>query len=180
MMVAKISTEHKAEIDRLEEEFNKEISSLSRNEKELKEQLETYSVDNSDLRKKLGDATTLCSKLQEEISRSLETHEEEVQLRLQFESKLNGLHSLHRDLQARYDRAVQDIYGLEALKSVQRDKIEIQNEELLLLRSCKIENEAKVMFQDERIKALLLESDMRFKQVRELEAKLITTHSVIE
>jgi len=34
------------------------------------------------------------------------THEEEVQLRLQFESKLNGLHSLHRDLQAKYERAV--------------------------------------------------------------------------
>ena len=37
-------------------------------------------------------------KLQEEIYKNIRSHEEEVQLRLQFESKLNGLHSLHRDL----------------------------------------------------------------------------------
>lgn len=37
MMVAKISTEHKAEIDRLEDEFNKEIGVLEQNENKLKE-----------------------------------------------------------------------------------------------------------------------------------------------
>ena len=36
-----------------------------------------------------------------------------MQLRLQFESKLNGLHSLHRDLQAKYERALDDIYRLD-------------------------------------------------------------------
>jgi len=45
-------------------------------------------------------------------------------LRLQFESKLNGLHSLHRDLQAKYDRALQDILSLETIKTIQREKVE--------------------------------------------------------
>lgn len=36
------------------------------------------------------------------------------------------------------------------------------------------------MFQDELIKSLTLESEQRFKQVRELEAKLIQTHQTIE
>ena len=37
-------------------------------------------------------------------------HEEEVQLRLQFESKLNSLHALHRDVKAKYSRAAEDIF----------------------------------------------------------------------
>lgn len=62
-------------------------------------------------------------KLQEEIYKNIKTHEEEVQLRLQFESKLNGLHSLHRDLQAKYDRAIEDIYNLEKQGKANKEKI---------------------------------------------------------
>lgn len=52
-------------------------------------------------------------KLQEEMYKNLKAHEEEVSLRLQFEGKLNGLHSMHRDLQAKYERALEEIYRLE-------------------------------------------------------------------
>ena len=54
--------------------------------------------DSSEIRKRLEDEVQLRLKLQEEIYKNIRSHEEEVQLRLQFESKLNGLHSLHRDL----------------------------------------------------------------------------------
>ncbi len=37
------------------------------------------------------------------------SHEDGVKLRLKFESKLNDMHSLHRDLEARYTRAVEEI-----------------------------------------------------------------------
>jgi hypothetical protein len=40
-------------------------------------------------------------------------HEEEVELRLQFESKLNSLHALNRDVKAKYQRATEDIFTLE-------------------------------------------------------------------
>lgn len=63
MMVVKISTEHKAEIDRLEDEFSKEINSLQVNEKNLKIQLEDYSSENSDLKKKLSENSALLKKL---------------------------------------------------------------------------------------------------------------------
>jgi len=53
---------------------------------------------------------------------------------------------LYRDLQAKYDRAVQDILSLETLKSIHKDKIDSQSKELLVLRACKIENEATMMF----------------------------------
>ena len=68
---------------------------------------------NAELKKKLEEETALRTKLQMEIHKNIKSHEEEVQLRLQFESKLNGLHSLHRDLSAKYDRAVEEIYNLQ-------------------------------------------------------------------
>ena len=108
------------------------------------------------------------------------THEEEVQLRLQFESKLNGLHSLHRDLQAKYDRALQDILSLETIKGIQREKVDRQNDELLLLRSNKIDNEATISFQAEKIKTLQLECEQKQKQSRDLENKLTAAHGTIE
>ena len=36
-------------------------------------------------------------------------HEEEVKLRLKFESKLNNLHNDHRELTIRYDRTHTDL-----------------------------------------------------------------------
>ena len=38
-------------------------------------------------------------------------------MRLQFESKLNGLHSLHRDLQAKYAEVVSESDALDYLKN---------------------------------------------------------------
>ena len=47
-------------------------------------------------------------KLQEDFQQNTKNHEEEVQLRLKFESKLNNMHSAHRDLETRYKRVLND------------------------------------------------------------------------
>jgi hypothetical protein len=52
-------------------------------------------------------------KLGEDMALLTRNHEDEVQLRLQFESKLNSLHALHRDVKAKYSRATEDIFTLE-------------------------------------------------------------------
>ena len=68
----------------------------------------------------LNTERSMRKRLQEELGKIQKSQEEEVQLRLQFESKLNGLHSLHRDLEARYERAKQEIYRLETIGNAQR------------------------------------------------------------
>ena len=45
-------------------------------------------------------------KLEEDFAQNTKNHEEEVQLRLKFESKLNNMHSAHRDLESKYKRTV--------------------------------------------------------------------------
>eukprot|EP00831_Metopus_contortus_P069956 TRINITY_DN63157_c0_g1_i1.p4 TRINITY_DN63157_c0_g1~~TRINITY_DN63157_c0_g1_i1.p4 ORF type:complete len:102 (+),score=30.59 TRINITY_DN63157_c0_g1_i1:178-483(+) len=51
-------------------------------------------------------------RMEAEINLSTKSHEEEVQLRLKFETKLNGIYSVYRDLQNRYERAISDVKDL--------------------------------------------------------------------
>ncbi len=48
------------------------------------------------------------------------------------------------------------------------------------MRACKIENEATMMFQSERINALRTESEQRQAQVQDLEKRLIESNTNIE
>ena len=48
-------------------------------------------------------------KIEEEHNQNAKNHEEEVQLRLKFEAKLNNMHSAHRDLETKYKRTRQDL-----------------------------------------------------------------------
>lgn len=52
-------------------------------------------------------------KLEEEYMQNTKNHEEEVQLRLKFESKLNNMHSVHRDLETKYKRALNEMATLQ-------------------------------------------------------------------
>ena len=70
MLLNKISAEHTAEIDRLEEGFIADIKRLTESEKNLKEQLEQFMATNSDLSFRLSEALTLQKKLQDEMSRT--------------------------------------------------------------------------------------------------------------
>ena len=55
--------------------------------------LQKYS---EELEKERTNERTLRLKLEEEFVQNSKNHEEEVQLRLKFEAKLNNMHSLHR------------------------------------------------------------------------------------
>jgi hypothetical protein len=48
----------------------------------------------------------LRQKLEEDFAQNTKNHEEEVQLRLKFESKLNNMHSAHRELESKYKTAL--------------------------------------------------------------------------
>lgn len=95
-----------------------------------------------------------------------------MQLRLKFEQKLNNMHALHRDLQAKYQRALEDIYALETSNASLTKTAAEQKTELVALRSEKVEHESKILFLGERVKQLLQESDMKFRHANELELKL--------
>lgn len=131
--------------------------------------LDDMNRENGEIRKRLDEEIQLRIKLQEEIFKNIRSHEEEVQLRLQFESKLNGLHSLHRDLQAKYERSLEDIYRLEFGSKTIKEKYDLVEAEVINLRSLKIEHESKINYQEERIKSLQVETDQKVRAYQTIE-----------
>ncbi len=55
-----------------------------------------------------------------------------------------------------------------------------QKEELVKLRSDKVEHESKILYQSEKIKQLTLESEMKLRHANELESKLSRALSEVE
>ena len=74
----------------------------------LKESLDHQQKMCEELEREMMNEKQMRLKLQEDFTQNTKNHEEEVQLRLKFESKLNNMHSAHRDLETRYKRVLND------------------------------------------------------------------------
>jgi len=117
MLISKLNEEHREAIDGIEREFSEQVQKMNDNEKHLKDALDTLQKRKDQLEKQKVEEEFLRKKIEEEFNKKVETHEEEVQLRLKFEQKLNNMHALHRDLQSKYQRALEDIYNFETSNS---------------------------------------------------------------
>lgn len=62
-------------------------------------------------------------KLEEDYNQNTKNHEEEVQLRLKFESKLNNMHSAHRELESKYKRVLTDFTTEKKTSKLLEDKL---------------------------------------------------------
>ena len=99
------------------------------------------------MRKELEEAVIDVTTTKQEMKLQREHYEEEVQLRLQFESKLNSLHALHRDVKAMYRRAIEDIHDLEKFNKEKALNLDTQKKELVELKMVKVEHETKIKTQ---------------------------------
>ena len=90
-------------------------------------------------------------KLEEDFTLNNKNHEEEVQLRLKFESKLNNMHSAHRDLETRYKRVLQDLTLTQKNTKVLNEKLMANNDEILALKTTDAENESIINSQSEQL-----------------------------
>jgi len=93
------------------------------NEKKMMDELDNLGRENTDKKIEMDQLTMAYNKLNDDMKFLIDSNEAEVSLRLQFEAKLNSLHALHRDLQAKYDRAKEEIYSLETEKTESKTTI---------------------------------------------------------
>lgn len=93
-------------------------------------------------------------KLEEEYMQNTKNHEEEVQLRLKFESKLNNMHSAHRDLESKYKRVLNDLSNSQKNVKILNENLTEKTTEITKLKTIKAENESKLLTNDEEISQL--------------------------
>lgn len=111
-------------------------------------------------------------KLEEEYTQNTKNHEEEVQLRLKFEAKLNSMHSRHRELNTKYERAVKDLKEISQVKEKQAIDIDDMNNQIVDLQKEVVAKVSIISHQKEKQQGLEREIDIKVKQMSELEKRL--------
>ena len=81
------------------------------------------------------------------------------------------MHSVHRDLETKYKRALSELAGLQTINDQLYSKNGTQAEEITALKTAKAEMESKISYNDEKIAGLLREVTIKAKQVGDLEGK---------
>ena len=94
-------------------------------------------------------------KLEEEYVQNTKNHEEEVQLRLKFESKLNNMHSSHRDLETKYKRTRQDLAQATQEKDLLNEQLTTYHSEITELKQKNTEQQSRIVNQKEKIEGLI-------------------------
>eukprot|EP00826_Nyctotherus_ovalis_P014173 TRINITY_DN13923_c0_g1_i5.p1 TRINITY_DN13923_c0_g1~~TRINITY_DN13923_c0_g1_i5.p1 ORF type:complete len:321 (-),score=55.49 TRINITY_DN13923_c0_g1_i5:284-1246(-) len=93
--------EHKQEIDRIEVEFAERLEKKKETEARLVIDIEENQKYVKQLEKERDTYKISKKRMESEILQSNQRHDEEVKLRLKFESKLNTIYSVHSDLRNR-------------------------------------------------------------------------------
>lgn len=152
---------------------------MCENETNMMEELDELSKENQMLKAEMAQLTQQHEKLGDDMQFLVKNNEQEVGLRLQFEAKLNSLHALHRDLQSRYERATEEIFQLEKTTAENKVTIETQKEELVDLRTLKIEQETQISYFTEKLKHAQIDCAAKQSIIASQENKLLSQNEQI-
>jgi len=170
-----VTNQHKEELFRLEEEFQAKCQEFLNNEKILKQDKEVLQKFSEELEKERTNERSLRLKLEEEYMQNSKNHEEEVQLRLKFEAKLNNMHSLHRELELKHKRTTLELQDAQLTIERLEKLIQEQTKEIMELKSVKAENESKIGVMTEKISTYERDVALKNKLINGIEQKMKET-----
>lgn len=168
MLVEELSIQNEQKMKQMEEDYANKFEEMKEDERNLKGEMNLMQKYSALLEREKLDEKNVRLKLEEELLQNSKNHEEEVQLRLKFESKLNNMHSIHRDLATKYRRALLDIETLQNTNELlNTKKLEII-EQLNKMKTEYAEQNTKMAYDKEKIVALERENKIKIDQVNEL------------
>lgn len=124
-----------------------------------------------ELQREMMNEKQMRMKLEEDYQQNTKNHEEEVQLRLKFESKLNNMHSAHRDLETRYKRVLQDLNNSSKQIKIQNEKLQNRTDEITGLKTNQAENETDIAQKREELDSARRELAIKGRQLKENDIK---------
>ena len=152
--------QHLQQIEDIESDNQKEIARLFDQESELRNEIYDLKQQNTDLNDLTKNQAGSIEKMQEELDWFIKKGEEETQVRIKFESKINNLHSLHRSLEAKYARAIEDIRMLENMNKFYIDEREKLSKDNTVYSNRQIELERQVADIQKRFEKAEIEIDV--------------------
>ena len=152
MIVKTLNLEKKEEIDQLEAEFQSQISKLESHEKEMTESIVYSKVQLQEVQKELMNEVSKREELEDELLRRGSGHEEEVAMRLQFESKLNQMYAKMRDLQTRIEITMENLNTMQNEVLIRNEKLQKERERNVQLSKERSEMEMEMKKTEEKYK----------------------------
>ena len=137
----------------------------------LKENLDTQQKMCDELQREMMNEKTMRLKLEEDFTLNNKNHEEEVQLRLKFESKLNGMHSAHRDLETRHKRVLLDLTAAQKTTKALNEKLMVRNDEITGLKTTQAEDGSTINQQREELDSLRRDAAIAGRRMKENDLK---------
>ena len=173
MIITTLNLEKREEIDQLESDFQSQLLKMENHERELESDIDSIRQHLQDVQKDLHHEVYRREEIEDELMRRGNGHEEEVTMRLQFESKLNEMYAKMRDLQTKLEILNENLQEVQKESHVRADQLQ------------------KERFKSSQLVRLKTETEQEMKRVEEiskqtenlnsnLEKKLNETYETIE
>lgn len=156
MIIKTLNIEKKEELEQLENEFKGQISLMEEQEKRLIEGMNTVKSQLKSVQVDLQKEIEKREELEDEIMQRGSGHEEEVAMRLLFESKLNQMYAKQRDLTTRLEQLTEVVQDQQKTLDSKTEQVSNEKKKANNLIQGKIEAEQELKKIEDRYNQIVL------------------------
>lgn len=157
-MISEISRNFQDENNKLKEKIEEIQVKFYEKEQKIIDKCEILKASTESMEKKTGQYVLHIEKLNEYIDDLRRRNEEEINIRKQFEAKLNELHSVGRDQDTKYYRALEEIDDFMQKLLSTDNRLKKFEKEAMDLRKVKINLETELVNIENKCKSLVKEN----------------------
>ncbi|OMJ72089.1 hypothetical protein SteCoe_29541 [Stentor coeruleus] len=152
MIITTLNLEKREELEQLENEYKGQISLMEEHEKRLLESINNVRNQLKGVQKDLQKEIEKREELEDELLQRGSGHEEEVAMRLLFESKLNQMYAKQRDMTTKIEQLTEVVNDQAKLLETKTDMIAKEKKRANDMIQGKIETEQEMKKTEERLK----------------------------
>ncbi|OMJ80193.1 hypothetical protein SteCoe_19598 [Stentor coeruleus] len=152
MIVTTLNSEKKEEIEQMEYDFMLQINKLEAKEKEMQNNITFAKIQLQEVQKELRNEVDKREEIEEELLRRGLGHDEEVTMRLLFESKLNQMYAMIRDFHTKIELLNESLNNLQKDSEKRAEKYEKEHQKNINLSRIRAEIEREMRKTEEKYK----------------------------
>lgn len=154
MIIKTLNLEKKEEMSAVEQEYKEQILKMEEHERQVLANFTQTKNHVADLQKDLMDEIRKREELEDELLQRGSGHEEEVTMRLQFESKLNHMFAKIRDMESKLALVNESMCEVQKLVDDRTDSLQEERRKNLALVQFKLETEQEIKRVNEKSKQI--------------------------
>ena len=154
MIITTLNLEKREEIEQLENDYKGQISLMEENEKRLMDSINSVKNQLKAIQKDLQKEIEKREELEDELMQRGSGHEEEVAMRLLFESKLNQMYAKQRDLTTKIEQLSEIVAEQQKMMDTKTEQVAREKKRANDLIQGKIEAEQEMKRGEEKQKQL--------------------------